>query len=715
MTVNPFELLSTRIKKIIFEMRWESLTPVQELAIPAVLTGNQHIIISAETASGKTEAAFLPVLSRIEDTATERLKVLYISPLRALINDQFERIETLCKYTDIPVHKWHGDVATQQKRQFVSEPAGILQITPESLEAIFVNRAGSLRKLFADIEFVIIDEIHAFLGRDRGVHLQSLLSRMEWYTQKPPRILALSATLGDMEGVKRWIDPVCPETVCVVSTTEERTETLFALDYEEKRDEQIPNRIVQDIRALTKEYSAMIFCNSRFQAEELGVHLNELAALEYHGCSGFQHYFIHHSSIDRKEREYVEQTMRSATNPCSVICTSSLELGIDIGPVDLVIQVDATWSVSSLKQRVGRSGRRRGKARIVQMYADDAMGLLQAIAVTELMREGWVEAAEEYPIPYDILFHQMLSICAERNGITTQKLVNILQALRPFVGIPAEAILQLLEHVYAHDFLELIGHDQWIVGWKCEQLLRSPEFYAIFQTPKVYHVFDGERPVGTVEKNAWIDIGAHILLAGRMWKIDTVDDANLTIRVVPATHGSPPRYSGMAVKRGHPIAKKMAQILFSQDEYPYLMPNTKRQLTLLRSQLALENLQVTAVHRLVEHRFAGSYVFQMFAGTDIQRTFVWMVRALGEKARMNESGHIELDLQHHSFLELYRILLTKCWEEDMLLPWIHAHERFQSKYSVYLPQSFRERMHLSSEVDIAGTLQYLQEIIPYEI
>ncbi|UOF92158.1 DEAD/DEAH box helicase [Fodinisporobacter ferrooxydans] len=708
-----FELLSPRMKKIIYDMRWQALLPVQELAIPAILHTDRHVTIVAGTASGKTEAAFLPILTMVEKTAAEQLNVLYISPLRSLINDQFTRIEALCTRTDIPVHRWHGDVGMHQKKQLLTDPAGILQITPESLEAMFVNRSHSLRRMFEHVAFVVIDEVHAFLGRDRGIHLQSLLSRLSFYTSVDPRMIALSATVGEIPRVQTWMDPIHPEQVHVIDVKQERSDVLFALDYQEMFDGAIPAGVVRDIRELTRNISAMIFCNSRAQAETLSGELNAFAWNETGAQQKEPHYLIHHSSIDRKEREYVEQTMRTSQTPRSVICTSSLELGIDMGQVDMVIQVDATWSVSSLKQRAGRSGRRKGKRRMVQMYTFDSMGLLQAVAVTELMRSGYVEPADVYPIPYDVLFHQILSLCSERNGLTTNELLHMLQSLAPFRDIPEQEILELLAFAEGNDFLERLTNGQWIVGWNGETILNSQEFYSIFKTPEAYQVIADNHPIGTVEKNGWIDVGSTLLLAGRMWRILEIDDVQMAVRVVPSNTGTPPRYSGMAIKRGHRVSQKMFEILLEDAQYPYLMPQAKNQLECLRAYF-VEN-GIKKHHRLIQRLGENRYIFHMFAGTDIQRTFVWMVRALGEKARMNELGHVELILRRHSIMGLFAAIVDKHWTGEELLPHTFDHERLQTKYSVYLPQTYKDRMHVSSEVDITGTLAFLGEIIPHEI
>ncbi|MGE6960530.1 DEAD/DEAH box helicase [Bacillus thuringiensis] len=190
---SSFQMLSKTMQKKIWDMKWEKFTPVQNKTIPAIMESKKDVIVSSGTASGKTEAAFLPILSLIEKEAETQLKVLYISPLKALINNQFERIEKLCEHSYIPIHKWHGDVSQSQKNKFIKNPGGILQITPESVESLFINRTEHIRHLFEGLEFIVIDEIHSFIDTERGVQLRSLMSRIEQYTEQRPRIIGLSA------------------------------------------------------------------------------------------------------------------------------------------------------------------------------------------------------------------------------------------------------------------------------------------------------------------------------------------------------------------------------------------------------------------------------------------------------------------------------------------------------------------------------------------
>ena len=204
---DAFYLLHPAIQRQLWDMKWTHLRPLQVEAIRAILSGRDHLILSAATASGKTEAAFLPVISKIADEPKGCIQALYVGPLKALINDQFGRIRDLCGHVEVPVHHWHGDVSATDKKRLIEHPGGVLLITPESLESLFVNRAPYLQKLFGRLKFVVIDELHSFLGNERGLHLRSLLCRLRLVQQAGEifRLIGLSATIGDLSVAQRYI------------------------------------------------------------------------------------------------------------------------------------------------------------------------------------------------------------------------------------------------------------------------------------------------------------------------------------------------------------------------------------------------------------------------------------------------------------------------------------------------------------------------------
>lgn len=700
--MSTFELLSKNIQKKIWDMRWEQFTPIQDMAIPAIIKSDSDIIISSGTASGKTEAAFLPILSMIEKDAEHFLKVLYISPLKALINNQFERIISLCEYTNIPIHRWHGDVSHSQKKKFIQNPAGILQITPESIESLFINRTENLTSLCQHIDFIVIDEIHSFLDTERGVQLRSLLSRMTPYTKKRPRIIGLSATIDNFPLVKKWVNHSNPESVQIIESPGNDKDLLYSLmHFPSDEDAKKPLELFEDIRFLTREQKALIFCNSRGEVEETTVILNRLA-----GKEGLEEtYYAHHSSIDKKEREYVEKRMAETIVPKSVVATSSLELGIDVGSIDLVIQLDSTFTVTALKQRLGRSGRKRDANQILQLYSTKADSFLQSLAVMELIREKWVEPAMGYPKPYDILFHQIISICIETNGIRLEDLLERIGRIGIFSELNEVDILSLIEFMSAKEILEKIkGTNELIVGLEGERLMRSRHFYSVFMTPDMYEVIAGKKPIGELDKVMLINVGDNIILTGRLWKITEIDMKRNKIYVHKAVDGKPPKYMGGSVKIHKRIPEKIIEILCSNQSFAYLNEKAAALLQDLRRPYQYNQVQPT--ERII-WKGEEDMLFETFTGTTIVKTLVWMLRTMGMDVKMPDGlGRVIIPAKIDIIDELKKIK-NKNWDIGEIIAVTKENEFFISKYSEYLPHELQLEMHASHEVDINGVMEFL--------
>jgi ATP-dependent Lhr-like helicase len=700
--MRSFQLLSKHMQKKIWDMGWEHFTPIQDQTIPVIINSDYDIVISSGTASGKTEAAFLPILTIVEKIAKDNLKVLYISPLKALINNQFERIEKLCQYNHIPIHRWHGDVDQNKKKKFVQSPSGILQITPESIESLFINRTEYLKHIFEDIEFVIIDEIHSFLDNERGVHLRSLLSRIERYCAKKPRIIGLSATIDNFSLVKEWINLEDPDNVKIIESKGFDKELNYNLmHFQTGEDRKKPIELYEDMRELTRNSQTLIFCNSRGDVEETTVFLNRLADRESVG----ETYFAHHSSIDKKEREYVEKTLSNSTSPKSVIATSSLELGIDIGEIELVIQVDSTFTVSSLKQRLGRSGRKKDSNQFLQLYTTEEDSLVQSLAVMELLLEQWVEPANGYPMPYDILFHQLISICHETNGITKENLLERVKSIPMFRSINTGSIDHLIRHMVENDYLEVIkGRNELIVGLEGERLLRSKDFYAVFMTSEEYEVLEGMRKIGQLDKGSFINIGDNIILAGKLWTIKDIDDKRNKVYVSKAINAKRPNYSGGGAKLHPRIPEKMMEILCSEKEYVYVDESGIDTLKDVRK--AYHMYEVTPNYRMIWVT-KGEVLFETYTGNVIAKTLMWMLRYMGvESKSIDGIGRIKFD-DTYPFMEILHQLKEKNWEAIDLIPFIKDREFFSSKYFVYLPEDLKIIMHIAHEIDIQGVKEYL--------
>ncbi len=379
--MTSFDQLAEPIRKYIRDKRWDALHPIQDAAIPRILSTDKNIILASRTASGKTEAAFLPILTKV-DFKTPGVKVLYISPLIALINDQFLRVEELCTYLDVPVTKWHGEANRTLKEKLIKHPQGVVLITPESIEAMFVNAPRNVKHLFSALKFVVIDEIHSFSGTDRGIQLKSILSRLQSRSLANFRVVGLSATIGkDFTDVKKMTGQL-DNTIVLRDKTAKPLEAEFK--YFEMDGIDLPQKLLEDLYLKVKDQKVLIFPNSRGKAEEVAVRLKKISDR----VKGHSYYFSHHSSVDKEQREYIEHFAKNNTRyPFAIACTSTLELGIDIGAVEKVVQIDATHSIASLVQRVGRSGRKDGAQSSLLLYATDSWSLLQSLACLSLYKD----------------------------------------------------------------------------------------------------------------------------------------------------------------------------------------------------------------------------------------------------------------------------------------------------------------------------------------
>ncbi|MFA6082759.1 DEAD/DEAH box helicase [Mucilaginibacter sp.] len=571
-----FDLLSVPIRKYIREKRWEQLRPIQTAAIARIMTTDDNFILASRTASGKTEAAFLPILSKV-DFNSRGVAVLYISPLIALINDQFERIEKLCQNLEVTVTKWHGEANRTLKEKLIKEPQGIVLITPESIEAMFVNRPPHVKLLFSNLQYVVIDEIHAFVGTDRGVQLKSLLSRLQDVRAGQPfKIVGLSATLGDFNEAKRFTGDEA-RTKVLIDKSPKEIDAHFR--FFEAETAELPLALLKDLYKETRDAKVLIFPNSRGKAEEVAVKLLKISER----VGGHKNYFSHHSSVDKQVREYVEEFAKSSTlQHFSIACTSTLELGIDIGSVDEVVQIDATHSIASLIQRIGRSGRKDGVTSKLFLYATEPWSLLQSLACWLLYKEGFIEPPANSDLSYDILLHQALSIVKGRSGIVKDDLQTQLLHNFAFSAIGTDDIDAVIGHLINLDLLEQVGREL-IIGVEGEKIVNRRDFYSAFKTETFFKVVNAGNTIGELPYSPGIIEDENILLAAKMWKIIFVDFDAKKIEVKKAIDGKPPVFFGGGGNIHHQIRRKMYEIAYGQEQYVILDEPCALELKKLRS------------------------------------------------------------------------------------------------------------------------------------
>ena len=561
---NAYDLLTEPIRRYVRDQRWEELRPIQTAAIQHITASDDNFILASRTASGKTEAAFLPILSKV-DFRPPGVRVLYVSPLIALINDQFQRVEQLCQYLDVRVTKWHGEASRADKQSLVRQPTGIVLITPESLEAMFVHSPYSVQALFGRLDYVVVDEIHSFLGTDRGLQLQSLLARLRARQAGRFATVGLSATIGDYAEAKHFTGEPDRTRVLLDRAAKEML-TEFRYFPAARTGGDLPLDLLKDLYKQTYASKVLIFPNSRGLAEVIAVKLRQIAER----VNGHANYFSHHSSVHKQVREYVEDFAKNnQRQPFCIACTSTLELGIDIGSVDKVVQLDTAQSVASLIQRVGRSGRRDGAPSQLLLYATTPWSLLQSLACWLLYQEGFVEPLRAARQPHDLLLHQALSIVKELGGVSRAELVECLHENSVFAEIALPDLHEILDELLRIDWLETIG-GELIIGVEGEFIVNGRDFFSVFKSEPAYKVVHGGNTIGEIPYSPQVQAEENLFLAARRWKIQFVDSAARRIEVVPAKDGKKPLFFGSGGVVHPRIREKMLELLVSDALHPEL-------------------------------------------------------------------------------------------------------------------------------------------------
>ena len=645
---NPaaFDLLARPIQQMLWDMRWPSLRPVQEEAIREIVGGNADILISAQTAAGKTEAAFLPILSELYEAPASSVQALYVGPLKALINDQFRRLERLCQRAEIPVHRWHGDVDAGRKRALIAKPSGVLLITPESIESLFINRSTSLASLFRSLQFVVIDEIHALVGTERGTHLRSLLFRLGRHTQSDYRIVGLSATLGKALPIySRWMRPDGNRPVHLIRGTAGEKQLLYkihayttAASTSENSDSDasiLPNSIVAEMYQHFAGRKNLIFANSKSDVEQFADALNSQCREQRRP----EEFLVHHGSLSKEVREFTEREMQGS-RPRTTICSSTLELGIDIGNVTAVGQVDPPWSVASQVQRLGRSGRGETDAQCMCVYIRENErnaksplvdrlypNLLRAIAITELMLldPPWVEPPQIDEYDLSTLTHQILSVLAESGGCQARELFDRLCPAGAFRNIDSRLFSALLRSLGAKEIVEQMPQGDIILAPKGEAIVGHYSFYSAFATGVDYSVSYGSTLIGTLPSLYLPKPNDHVLLAGRRWQVISIDDDRKEVNVRPARGKKPPKFHGAGGEIHPRVREMMRDVVLGDWECRYLNSTAAKLLTNARTTAK----QVGLTHQPIVPLASDKCLWFTWTGTQTQRTLCLLAESIG--------------------------------------------------------------------------------------
>ena len=594
MSDNPFYRLAPFVQEFIYKKRWESLRPAQIEACNICFHTPHHMLIAAGTASGKTEAAFFPALTELYERPSKSVGILYIGPLKALINDQFERLKDLLSEGNIPVWHWHGDVPQAEKTKLMKNPSGVLQITPESLEGLLMNRPNAIPALFHDLRYVIIDEVHAFMGADRGIQVLSELARIERMAGCTPRRVGLSATLSDYDAATSWLAAGTQQGVDVVSSPGGRKLRLrvehfsFPDAQDEEQAEQLHNarKAYYDfIYESTHRKKALIFTNSRTDAEVTILEMRRVAARRQERDV----FHVHHGSISAMLREETEAALRTGSGPAVAAATVTLELGIDLGELERVVQLGAPYSASSFVQRLGRSGRREDMASEMlfvcpeeedeeaQLPARMPWTLMRAIAVIELyVKTKWVEPLEARKMPIGVLYHQTMSMLKSMGEAEPRDLAEAILSLAPFALIRPDQYQVFLNYLIETDHLQWTEDRTLIIGLTGEKIVNNYRFYAVFKDDEEHKVLNGSEEIGSITTVP--PPGYCFSLAGKLWKVEEVDHKHKAVYVKSAKGKVDTLWLGAGGDIHTSVVQKMREVLSDSTIYPYLSPQAVNRL-----------------------------------------------------------------------------------------------------------------------------------------
>ena len=641
------------IQDFIYRSGWQELRDVQLAAAEVIFNTEDNLLLTTSTASGKTEAAFFPILTLLSEDPPTGFGVLYIAPLKSLINDQFSRMDELLEESGIPAFHWHGDVAASHKTKALRDPKGILQITPESLESMLINRSNDLPRLFGDLRFIVIDELHTLTGSDRGNQILCQICRLQQKIGRSPRRIGLSATIGDTRVAAQWLSAGADRATSVPKIPEGKLRWRLGAEHfyiqnngdpaaavyenlppEEGKDSSEKAETgtgIKDISTLSEgsyrrtdpgyEYvfdcvkgrKSLVFTNSREEAEFITATMRQIA--ERRGERDF--FSIHHGNLSAASREEAERDLKNDEIVHTTCATVTLELGIDIGQLERVVQIEAPNSVSSMLQRLGRSGRRGSPPEMMMVFREEKplpntplpqlipWRLLQAIAVVQLYaEERFIEPPIVKKLPFSLMFHQTLSVLAASGELTAARLASRILSLPPFAHVSKEDYKTLLLGMLQNDFIEKTETGGLIVGLAGERLTSSIKFYAVFKDSEDYTVRCGSDEIGTITTPP--PVGDRFALAGRVWEVEELDLPSKIIYVKSVNGKMEISWPGDYGEIHTKILQRMRRVLTEDVVYPYLKTNAAERIRVARETAKRTGMLSSSLVHL------GGYTWCMF-------------------------------------------------------------------------------------------------------
>jgi len=571
--MSVFARFAPRLQQaIVARLGWTSLRPVQEEAGTALLDGCNAVVL-APTAGGKTEASMFPTISKMVEEPPRGLAAIYIAPIKALLNNQAERLGLYTEMVGLGRFVWHGDTASSARTRWLKEPTELLMTTPESLEVMLVSQRVDAASLFADLRVVVIDEIHALAGSDRGAHLISVIERLARLSRHDVQRVGLSATVGNPDAILDWLQGTSTREGRVVDPPKKPGPKQLLVVHRED-----VAAVARDAAGMARGRKSLFFCQSRSATEAVAEHMRR---------SGTS-VFVHHSAVSKEERELAEERFHHGSDAC-IVATSTLELGIDVGDLDRVLQAEAPDTVSSFMQRMGRTGRRAGQAANTTFFCTTDESVSQAVALIELAKAGWVESVEVTDRCWPVLIHQLLAMALAADGVPLEDVWDHLRRVPDFRGIHRAEFERLVAWMIRdRSLLDLSG--RLVLGPKAERKFGRRNFmelFAVFSSPQTYAVqTGGGQPIGTLSQafvDRLVDGVSCFLLGGRAWAVDRILHDERRIVVQSAPRGRQPTWGGYLPQfLGFDVCRQVLDVLTTDADYPYLHDSAREVLATRR-------------------------------------------------------------------------------------------------------------------------------------
>jgi ATP-dependent helicase Lhr and Lhr-like helicase len=693
--VTSFDQLHPALQHhIVNSLAWRVLRPLQRRGIPPILAG-QHALLVAPTAGGKTEAAFFPVLSRMLSSDWTGLSVIYLCPIKALLNNLDLRLSGYCDLVGRRSAVWHGDIRDSEKRRFLTEPFDCLLTTPESLELMLVSTRTDKINLFKNLQVVIVDEIHAFAGDDRGWHLLALLERLTKIAGREIQRIGLSATVGNPERLLKWLCGHCQGSGLVIAP-----ENSIAADAKVEIDYvgNLENAAIV-LSRLYRGEKRLVFCDSRSRTEQLTARLRALGVPT----------FVSHSSLSADERKSAEDAFSTGSD-CIIVATSTMELGIDVGDLDRVIQIDAPVTVSSFLQRMGRTGRRKGSTRNCLFLTTSRPTLIQAAGLIELWRSGYVEPIEPTEMPFHLFAQQMMALALQQRGIGTDAWREWIGRVPAFATMRTDQTRSIIAHMLANG---LFTEDEGLLwfGQAGEAEFGRKNFMdilSVFQSPPLFTVKYGLSELGQVHESSFmIRTGDRpvLLLGGRNWVATNIDWSKRIAHVEPTERQGKSRWVGSGQPLSFPHCQAIKSVLRSGSTSKHYSHRALEEITDASTEFAWLSDECTTV---AVDRSAGRTFWWTFAGLRANAMLAETIRERLGVASTVDNLVITMNraLDQDAFDELLHVL-RGC---SQLVPALADIDKAIDglKFSTCLPPALAREMMASRLTDTSAVTHVLQ-------